>query len=83
MNKKAVIYARVSSTGDRQDTARQVEDLTAYARNNGLTPSGDDKRLTHLLAEAGKLVEVRLIEHIIIGGNGVNDYYSFHENGLI
>lgn len=36
MNKKAVIYARVSSTGDRQDTARQVDDLTAYARNNNL-----------------------------------------------
>lgn len=33
---KAAIYARVSSTGDRQDTARQVEDLTAYASRNGL-----------------------------------------------
>ncbi len=32
----ATIYARVSSTGDRQDTARQVEDLTAYAQRNGL-----------------------------------------------
>ena len=31
---KAVIYARVSSTGDRQDTARQVDDLTSYARRN-------------------------------------------------
>lgn len=31
MNKKAVIYARVSSTGDRQDTERQVEDLKRYA----------------------------------------------------
>ena len=31
MNKKTVIYARVSSTGDRQDTERQVEDLTRYA----------------------------------------------------
>ena len=35
--KTAVIYARVSSTGDRQDTARQVDDLTTYARNNGLS----------------------------------------------
>ena len=25
--KKAVIYARVSSTGDRQDTGRQIKDL--------------------------------------------------------
>ena len=29
--KKAVIYARVSSIGDRQNTDRQVKDLTDYA----------------------------------------------------
>ena len=34
--KTATIYARVSSAGDRQDTARQVEDLTAYAQRNEL-----------------------------------------------
>ena len=28
---RAVIYARVSSTGDRQSTERQVADLTRYA----------------------------------------------------
>ena len=33
---KAVIYARVSSTGDRQDTERQVEDLKRYATATGL-----------------------------------------------
>ena len=31
MNHTAVIYARVSSTGDRQSTERQIEDLTRYA----------------------------------------------------
>lgn len=31
MNTKAVIYARVSSVGDRQNTERQVSDLTNYA----------------------------------------------------
>ena len=36
MNNKAVIYARVSSAGDRQDTERQVEDLTRYATAAGL-----------------------------------------------
>ena len=34
--KKAVIYARVSSTGERQSTSRQVADLTNYASLNGL-----------------------------------------------
>lgn len=31
--KKAVIYARVSSIGDRQDTGRQIKDLKNYARS--------------------------------------------------
>lgn len=30
---KAVIYARVSSVSDRQDTARQIQDLTKYANS--------------------------------------------------
>ena len=34
--KRAVIYARVSSVGDRQSTARQVADLTLYATTNGM-----------------------------------------------
>lgn len=33
---KAVIYARVSSVGDRQNTHRQVADLSEYATRNGL-----------------------------------------------
>lgn len=33
---KAVIYARVSSVGDRQNTHRQVADLSEYATCNGL-----------------------------------------------
>ena len=34
---RAAIYARVSSTGDRQSTERQVIDLTDYANKNGMT----------------------------------------------
>ena len=33
---KAVIYARVSSTGERQSTSRQVADLTEYATRSGM-----------------------------------------------
>ena len=35
--KRAIIYARVSSTGDRQSTERQVIDLTDYANRNSMT----------------------------------------------
>ena len=34
---RAVIYARVSSTGERQSTERQVIDLTDYASRNAMT----------------------------------------------
>ena len=33
---KAVIYARVSSVGDRQDTTRQIRDLEKYALDNSI-----------------------------------------------
>lgn len=39
MNTTAVIYARVSSVGDRQSTERQVNDLSKYAEFNNLTIS--------------------------------------------
>ena len=35
--KTSVIYARVSSVGERQSTSRQVADLTQYATTNGMT----------------------------------------------
>ena len=36
MNMQAVIYARVSSVGDRQDTTRQIRDLEKYALDNSI-----------------------------------------------
>ncbi len=36
MDMKAVIYARVSSTNDRQNTERQVIDLSHYGKKNGM-----------------------------------------------
>ena len=35
--KQAIIYARVSSMGDRQNTDRQISDLRRYAEYSGLT----------------------------------------------
>ena len=35
--KSAIIYARVSSVGDRQNTERQISDLRRYAEYSGLT----------------------------------------------
>ncbi len=50
-----------------------------------LTPSKEDKTLTCKILEAGKILDIKLIEHIIVGidGNNRPDYYSFHDNGLV
>lgn len=41
MNRTAVIYARVSSTSDRQSTDRQVADLRAFAKKEGIDVVGE------------------------------------------
>ena len=43
-------------------------------------PSNQDILITNKIKEAGKLVEIPLLDHIIIG-NGT--YTSFKENGLL
>jgi len=42
-------------------------------------PSEDDRRLTRAVAAATRTVEVRLLDHIIVGRDG---YFSFREEGL-
>ena len=43
-------------------------------------PSADDKKLTQKLIQAGKIMDITVIDHIIIGENS---YFSFAESGLM
>ena len=45
------------------------------------TPSAEDLSLTKTLVEAGSLLGVKIIDHIIIGRDG--RYHSFRERGLL
>ena len=45
-----------------------------------VTPSEEDKRFTRRLREAGEIMQVRVLDHIIIGNN---QYYSFSDEGLL
>jgi DNA repair protein RadC len=45
-----------------------------------LLPSEQDIATTNMLVEAGKMLEIKVIDHIIIGGDG---YFSFSESGMI
>ena len=49
--------------------------------SGNLKPSNDDKRITEQFKQAGKFLDKRLIDHIIISPDG--DFYSFNDEGLI
>lgn len=43
-------------------------------------PSGEDREITRRLKEAGELLGIRVLDHVIIGDGS---YYSFTESGLL
>ena len=43
-------------------------------------PSTEDKRVTKRLREAGKLLRIEVLDHIILGKD---EYFSFAEQGLM
>jgi DNA repair protein RadC len=44
------------------------------------TPSKEDINITHQLVEAGKIIDIKILDHLIIAGNS---FYSFNANGLL
>ena len=43
-------------------------------------PSESDKEVTRNMVKAGKIMEIKVLDHIIIGNDR---YFSFADNGLI
>ena len=55
--------------------------LLAHNHPSGYPQASDeDKRITHAIAEAARTVDIRVIDHIIVGKNG---YFSFVEKHLL
>lgn len=48
--------------------------------SGNLRPSNQDKQITQKLAEAASLLDIKLNDHIIIGGN---HYFSFADEGIL
>jgi DNA repair protein RadC len=48
--------------------------------SGNLSPSEADSKITQKIREAGNLLDVQLLDHLIISDK---DYYSFADNGLI
>jgi DNA repair protein RadC len=48
--------------------------------SGNLKPSTQDETLTHKILEGGKLLEIRLIDHLIINSQA---FYSFADEGVL
>ena len=49
--------------------------------SGNLNPSESDTRLTQKLKEAGNIMDMQLLDHLILSTEG--DYYSFADSGLL
>lgn len=48
-----------------------------------VTPSVEDIRITKRIEEAGKLLSLPLLDHVVVGDMETDVYYSFLENGRL
>lgn len=46
--------------------------------SGNLKPSTEDKHITSVIQKAGELMNIKLLDHVIIGDD---NYHSFHDNG--
>ena len=49
--------------------------------SGNLNPSESDTKITRKIKEAGNIMDVQLLDHLIISPD--NNYYSFADNGLL
>jgi DNA repair protein RadC len=49
--------------------------------SSNMNPSESDNRITQKIKEAGHILDIQLLDHIILGPDG--DYYSYADNGRI
>jgi RadC-like JAB domain-containing protein len=64
--------------GNGQRAARSR--ITNAVRNGGLSGSREDFEITSRLAEAGRVLGIPLLDHVIVGADG---YTSFKDRGWL
>ncbi len=98
-NKNKILFKQRISSGGITDTAVDLRKLfsialeknavsIAVAHNHpsgDLTPSRKDKELTKRISDAGAILRISLLDHLIVGIERSRrpSFYSFHDNGLI
>ena len=91
-NKKVIIKKQISAGGIAGTVVDlkiifklALENLASYMvlchnhPSGNLTPSSADIQITKNIKAAGKILEIEVVDHIIIGGN---KYYSFADNDI-
>jgi len=98
-NSNKVLAQQRVSMGGQTDTSVDVRIILRGALENKavkimlvhnhpsgyLRPSHDDFTLTRHIKEAANLLEIKVIDHLIIGieTSGNASYFSFHDNGVL
>ncbi|MGG4106699.1 JAB domain-containing protein [Paenibacillus lautus] len=79
------LNASLASTRDVFKTAlmnNAAALILAHNHPSGeVRPSQEDCKLTNLMVEAGQLLQIEILDHVIVGWK--EGYYSFKENALI
>lgn len=78
LNIASIFPREVFNKAIRQSAAKMI--LVHNHPSGDPTPSSEDINLTNRLMEAGKLIGIRVLDHVIIGEG---DYISLKEQGLI
>lgn len=81
---ETMVDLRLLFRGAIENRATRIAVLHNHPSGN-LTPSRDDQQITARILEAGTILGIKLIDHLIIGINstGKPDYYSFADHKLL
>jgi DNA repair protein RadC len=75
------IFLRKCARWSRVSNAAAL--ICAYNHPSGAPqPSQEDRALTRRLVDAGKLLGIAVLDHVIIG-DGTEAYFSFADEGLL
>lgn len=86
-----VEFVSQGTVGSSLVTPREVYKSAILANASGLilvhnhpsgvpTPSADDRSITQMIREGGRVLDIPVYDHVIIGDN---EYFSFAEAGLL
>jgi DNA repair protein RadC len=81
---KPAVAGRARAQGDHwREVVRHSVAAVLYIHNHPSgdpTPSAEDRECTKRLCEAGRILGVKILDHIIVGDE---DYFSFADAGLL